>query len=171
MHIARKWGEITWRFAFSNLTICAEQRLAIVEIVLSTGMILSGVVLGMWGGFKSKSRTMALSLFLFSIGAIGLGSVSSFLVYSACIFIAGFAFPFYTASKTSIIQTSVESEYLGRVFSVQLMITSVWAPLGMLVWGPLGDIVNIEYLMIGTGAFLFAFSFVLFFVKAFAGRQ
>jgi DHA3 family macrolide efflux protein-like MFS transporter len=33
-------------------------------------------------------------------------------------------------------------------------------PLGMLIWGPLGDKIPIDWLLIGTGAFLFFMGFV-----------
>jgi DHA3 family macrolide efflux protein-like MFS transporter len=39
-------------------------------------------------------------------------------------------------------------------------------PLGMLVFGPLADIVKIEWLLVGTGILLFILSFFLIFNKA-----
>jgi len=50
----------------------------------------------------------------------------------------------------------VEEEYLGRVFSVLTMLSTSIMPLGMLIFGPLAEIVRIEWLLVATGACLFA---------------
>jgi len=46
----------------------------------------------------------------------------------------------------------VEPDYLGRVYSINSMISSSMMPVGMLAFGPLGDLVRIEILLIATGA-------------------
>ena len=58
------------------------------------------------------------------------------------------------------LQTSIDAEYMGRVFSVLNMMGSVMMPLGMVLWGPLGDVVAIGWLLIGTGAVIFFMGFV-----------
>jgi DHA3 family macrolide efflux protein-like MFS transporter len=45
----------------------------------------------------------------------------------------------------------VEPAFMGRVFSVYGMASSSLVPLGMLVFGPLADSVEIDILLIGTG--------------------
>lgn len=50
---------------------------------------------------------------------------------------------------------------MGRVFGVLVMISSTMARLGMLVFGPLSDIIKIEWLLIGTGVLLFIQGFFL----------
>jgi DHA3 family macrolide efflux protein-like MFS transporter len=50
---------------------------------------------------------------------------------------------------------------MGRVFSVLMMINGLAMPLGMALFGPLGDVVRIEILLIITGILLFMSSFVL----------
>ncbi|HPB66420.1 MAG TPA: hypothetical protein PLW80_07655, partial [Spirochaetales bacterium] len=49
----------------------------------------------------------------------------------------------------------------GRVFGVLGMISSVMFPLGMLLFGPMADVVPIEWLLVGTGAAIFAMGFSL----------
>ena len=58
------------------------------------------------------------------------------------------------------LQTNVDSAYMGRVFSVLLMMGSLMMPLGMIVWGPLGDVVDIGWLLVGSGASVFFMGFV-----------
>jgi len=51
----------------------------------------------------------------------------------------------------TILQVRVEAEYMGRVFSVLAMLSSIMMPLGMTAWGPLADIVLIDWLLIFSG--------------------
>jgi DHA3 family macrolide efflux protein-like MFS transporter len=50
-----------------------------------------------------------------------------------------------------LLQEQVEPDYLGRVMGVMGMIGSAAMPLGMLLFGPLADLVRIEWLLVGTG--------------------
>lgn len=46
------------------------------------------------------------------------------------------------------------------------MISTSMMPLGMLIFGPIADIIAIEWLLIGTGIFLFILGFFLLGSKA-----
>ena len=59
--------------------------------------------------------------------------------------------PMFNTPSTVLLQEKVEGEFLGRVFSVLSMISSIMMPLGMLVFGPMADYVAIEKMLIGTG--------------------
>ena len=48
-------------------------------------------------------------------------------------------------------QTKIEPDKMGRVFSVMMMFSGLAMPLGMVVFGPLGDAIRIEWLLIFTG--------------------
>jgi DHA3 family macrolide efflux protein-like MFS transporter len=69
--------------------------------------------------------------------------------------LGGIAMPMFNTPSTVLLQEKVEVDFLGRVFGVSVMISSMMMPLGMLVFGPLADIVKIEWLLIGTGVLLF----------------
>jgi DHA3 family macrolide efflux protein-like MFS transporter len=58
-------------------------------------------------------------------------------------------------------QTKIDPQLMGRVFSILMTINSLAIPLGMALFGPLGDIAKIEYLLIVTGVLLFASGFAL----------
>jgi DHA3 family macrolide efflux protein-like MFS transporter len=164
LHVARRWGDIPWSiFGFGVLG--AEQRLAVNEMSFFIGMILGGIILGIWGGFKNKSYTMALATIMFGIGTVGLGLSSSFLLYLLCMLGAGVFLNLFNPAMTATLQTNVEAEYMGRVFSVLAMASSLMMPLGMVMWGPLSDQVPIAYLLIGTGIALALFGLVFMFDK------
>ena len=50
-----------------------------------------------------------------------------------------------------LVQEKVDSNYLGRVFGVFGMISTSMMPIGMLIFGPISDVVKIEWLLVGTG--------------------
>lgn len=52
---------------------------------------------------------------------------------------------------------------MGRIFGVFGMISTSMMPLGMLIFGPLADAVDIEWLLIGTGLLLIVLS--VFFIS------
>ena len=60
-----------------------------------------------------------------------------------------------------LLQEKVEGDFLGRVFGILGMISSTMMPLGMLLFGPLADIIKIEWLLLATGLLLFIQGFFL----------
>lgn len=148
IQIARTYGEEIWR-------------LTAMEIVFSIGMIGGGVFMASWGGFKNRIHTMSLSGIVIGACTLMLGVVSNFWVYLFFMTLFGMVMPMFNIPSTVLLQEKVEENYLGRVFGVLSMISSVMMPLGMLVFGPLSDFVKIEWLLIVTGLFLFIQSFFL----------
>jgi DHA3 family macrolide efflux protein-like MFS transporter len=138
LQVARNFGEEVWR-------------LSSVEIAFSVGMVLGGILIGFWGGFKNKIYTIAFAGFLFSLEAVGLGLSRNFWLYIAIMAAAGMTAPFYNTPSMVLLQTKVDPAFMGRVMSVITMTGSVMMPLGMLIFGPLADIISIDYLLIATG--------------------
>jgi DHA3 family macrolide efflux protein-like MFS transporter len=58
--------------------------------------------------------------------------------------ITGHAISWYVTLKT-------QSGALLTLFTVSMMVGSLAMPLGMLIFGPLADVVSIDWLLIGTG--------------------
>ncbi len=129
-------------------------RLTAIEIAFSVGMIAGGALASIWGGFRNRMRTLVLSNLIMASCALGLAVVPSFPVYVAVMAVFGVAMPFWNAPSSTMIQEHVEPEFLGRVFSVMGMLSTSLMPLGMLVFGPLADLVSVESLLLVTGAFM-----------------
>ena len=169
LQVARSFGEEVWR-------------LTAIEIFYSSGMMLGGVLIAAWGGFKNRIYTMAAStllsgLFTIGLGVIpifsfGLGVIPVFSFYLICMGLIGISMPFFNTPFTVLLQEKVEGDYLGRVFGVFAMISTSMMPLGMLVFGPVSDLIKIEWLLIGTGflVFILSFSLVLSKVLVAAGK-
>ncbi|SOC18157.1 DHA3 family macrolide efflux protein-like MFS transporter [Ureibacillus xyleni] len=138
-----------------------EWYLSAIEIAFSIGMIVGGGLMASWGGFKNKTHTMTLSAIIFGICTLLFGVVPVFWLYLIFMGLAGVIMPMFNTPATVLIQEKVEANFLGRVFGVLTMISTSMMPLGMLVYGPLADIVAIEWLLIVSGLLIFILSFFL----------
>jgi len=128
------------------------------EITFSVGMIIGGIVMSVWGGFRNKVYTMALSSIVMGICTFALGVIPVFWIYLFFMVVFGIAMPMFNTPSTVLLQEKVDENYIGRVFGVYGMISSAVMPLGMLIFGPLSDIIKIEWLLVGTGIFIFILS-------------
>jgi DHA3 family macrolide efflux protein-like MFS transporter len=82
---------------------------------------------------------------------MALGIVGSFPVYVALVGTMGMIMPLFNTPMMTLTQTRIDAAYMGRVFGVFGMVWSLMMPVGMLVFGPLADVVSIDYLMTGSG--------------------
>jgi DHA3 family macrolide efflux protein-like MFS transporter len=138
LQVTRNFGNDVWR-------------LSAIEIIFSVGMMAGGILIGIWGGFKNRIYTMTLSCGLCGLLAAGLGLAPNFLLYLVIMAVMGVSLPLWNAPSMVLLQTTVEPAFMGRVLSVFTMVSSTMMPLGMVVFGPVADIVSINILLIGTG--------------------
>jgi DHA3 family macrolide efflux protein-like MFS transporter len=146
--VTRSFGQDVWRLTAN-------------EIAFSIGMIIGGAIIAYWGGYKNKIHTMTLASLMIGAGTFALGLIPVFWIYLIFMGLIGVAMPFFNTPSTVLLQEKVEGDYLGRVFGVLGMIATSMMPLGMLVFGPISDIVKIEWLLMGTGLLLFIQGFFL----------
>lgn len=125
--------------------------LTAIEIAFSIGMMAGGAIIATWGGFKNKVKTMAFAGFIMGACTLALGVVPIFWLYLAFMALFGVAMPIFNTPTTVLLQEKIEENYLGRVFGVMGMISTSMMPLGMLIFGPMADFIDIEWLLIGTG--------------------
>lgn len=129
------------------------------EVAFFAGMTAGGLALSVLGGFKRKTNTLILGFLLFGGSAILMGIHSSFLIYLATVFFTGFSVPLTASSFQAILQERTPSQMQGRVFGIAGAVNSLFIQVGMIVFGPLADIVSIQSLMIFTGIALLLLAF------------
>ncbi|MCL2149697.1 MAG: MFS transporter [Dehalococcoidia bacterium] len=142
LQVARNFGDDVWR-------------LAAIEVAFSVGMLMGGLAMASWGGFKNKARSLAFAGLIMGAFTFALGVTPFFWLYLVFMAILGVSMPVFNTPAMVLLQQKVEEDFLGRVFGVMGMITSIMMPLGMLVFGPLADLVKIEWLLIGSGILIF----------------
>lgn len=136
--VSRVYGETYWY-------------LTAVELVGFAGMTLGGVLMGIWGEFKSKQRTLSVGLAILSIMTIGMGVSPYFIIYLLLMFIYSIAIIMIQTAATTIIQEKVESSMLGRVFGLMGAMYSGFLPVGMVAFGPLADVMPLQWIIVGSG--------------------
>ncbi|NCA98922.1 MAG: MFS transporter [Clostridia bacterium] len=141
LQVARSFGEDVWR-------------LTAIEVAFSSGMLLGGLMMSVWGGFKNRIHSMILSVYLIGINQILLGLVPWFWIYVAVMVVVGITLPVFNTPAMTLLQEKVDEAFLGRVFGVLSMISSGFMPLAILVFGPLADRVSIEWQLVVTGILL-----------------
>ena len=141
LQVTRSFGTEVWR-------------LSAIEVVFSVGMMASGILIATWGGLKNRVWTMVLATAIFAVTTVGMGLAPWFWLYLVIMGLCGIGIPLFNTPSMVLLQEQVESEFLGRVLGVMSMISSVMMPMGMLVFGPLADIIQIEWLLIASGIVL-----------------
>lgn len=159
LHVTRLFGADAWR-------------LAAVDIGFSAGMLLGGVILMAWGGFKNRHSTITLASFIFAGGTVAFGLLGSFWPFILLMVVIGASMPIFSTPFVVLLQETVDPDYLGRVFSFSSMLGSLAMPFGLLVFGPLADVVGLAVLFIITGAVQLLLSLLFMLNKALraAGR-
>jgi DHA3 family macrolide efflux protein-like MFS transporter len=141
--------------------------LSINETLGFAGMVLGGILLGVWGGFRNRIKTLAFGLLLYAVSSIALGFAGLFWLFAAIVFLMCLAIPVVQTAVTTIIQEKVPSDMLGRTFSLMSVVFNGFILLGMLVFGPLADVIPMGWLMIGTGLLLALLGLSIPFQKGF----
>src|SRR5688572_27911200 len=114
-------------------------------------MISEGAIITSWGGFQTRMKKMALSSEVMGVRKIALGIRMNFFIYLTFMGICGVAMPIFNTPTTVLLQEKIEEDYLGRVVGVRGMISTSMMPIGMLIFGPISDMIKIEWLLLGTG--------------------
>ena len=142
LQVTRSFGGDVWR-------------LTAIEMAFSIGMVIGGGLLAAWGGMKNHIHTMTAAGFVFSLCTLAFGIIPNFWLYITMMLICGISLPFFNSPTMTLLQEKVDPAYLGRIFGVFTMISSSMVPIGMLLFGPLADKIQIETILIVTGILLF----------------
>ena len=148
LQVTRSFGDDVWR-------------LTAIEIAFSIGMIAGGAIIASWGGFANKVHTMTLASIVMGICTMALGIMPIFWAYLLFMAIFGVAMPIFNTPTTVLIQERVEGDYLGRIFGVFGMIATSMMPIGMLIFGPMADVVRVEWILLGSGVFMLILGLLL----------
>ncbi|MHB0858784.1 MAG: MFS transporter [Anaerolineae bacterium] len=128
------------------------------------GLVLGGLILSAWGGFRKRIVTVLVGIVGLGLGVLVVGLTPAAILPLA---IAGLLFgglmnSLCNGASFALLQEVVVPEMQGRVFTVVLSITSAMAPLGLAVAGPVADaygvrawflVAGVVQLVLGLGAF------------------
>lgn len=139
--------------------------LTATELIGFAGMTLGGILVGLWGGFQSRTKTLAVGLLILSVMTTGMGVSPYFILYLVMMFLYSISLTIVQTSTTTIIQEKANESMQGRVFGLMGAMYSGFLPVGMAIFGPVSDILPLQWIMVGTGIALFFLTIYLITVK------
>lgn len=143
--VVRTFGEEIWKLTLN-------------ELAFGLGMLVGGAVIATWGGWPDRMRMLKSTSMSFGVLSIALGLSGSifgwsgnFVAYLIFMLILGAAVAFFSTTAMTLFQEQVEPEMQGRVFGVQGIVMALAMPFGMLVFGPLADVMSVEWIAVIAG--------------------
>jgi len=140
--VVREFGDEVWK-------------LTVNELAFSIGMLGGGLLIAVWGGLKNKVVMILGASVLFGVLTLALGLSTNMWVFFAFMLLVGLAVPFFSTPSTTLLQERVEPEFQGRVFGFVGVVMATAMPVGMLVFGPLADVIPVQWVLIGAGIITF----------------
>lgn len=133
-----------------------EIQLALINSILGIGMLIGGLILSVWGGFKQRILTTFMGLVLsgISFAAIGFVPPTGFPLAVGIFLISAMMLPLINGPISAVIQSAVMPEMQGRVISLISTFAGLAMPIGLTVAGPLSDAMGIQTWFIIGGIFM-----------------
>jgi MFS transporter, DHA3 family, macrolide efflux protein len=126
----------------------------LTDSLFGIGMIIGGLLLSVWGGFKRKVLTSMLGIIGLGIGVVMVGLAPSNMFWMALAGMAfmGFMSPITNGPLHAIVQSVVKPEMQGRVMALIGSAATAMTPLSLAVAGPVSDLIGIRAWYIFGGA-------------------
>jgi MFS transporter, DHA3 family, macrolide efflux protein len=143
-------------------------QLGLVDSLFGIGIIIGGLVLSVWGGFKKRISTCFFGIIGMGIGILIFGLLPSGWFYAALggIFLLGAMQVLANGPLHAILQAAVDPNMQGRVFSLLGAGASAMSPLSLVVAGPVSDWLGVRtWYMIG-GITCIVIAIASFFIPA-----
>lgn len=120
--------------------------LGLINSAEGVGIIVGGILLSVWGGFKKKMVTSMAGIFLLglSVMLVGVAPANLFALAIAGLFLTGLAIPITNGPIGALFQSLVRNDMQGRVMSLVNSAATAISPLGLLIAGPLSDALGIQ---------------------------
>ncbi|NUT42344.1 MAG: MFS transporter [Thermoactinospora sp.] len=136
--VARSFGGESWM-------------LAVLEIAFSVGMLLGGVLMSTVLAKSGRIGLILIAVYGFGLVTIGLGLSPNLWIFFGFMFLIGLLVPPFSTPFMTLIQETVEPAMHGRVFSYVSIVMALATPVGMMVFGPLADVISVQVLLIVAG--------------------
>ena len=122
--------------------------ISITEIAYASGMLIGGLLLGLFGNYQKRILLITASIFMMGISL----TISGLLPQSG--------FSFYSGVQTALFQEKIKPEYLGRVFSLTGSIMSLVMPIGLILSGFFADRIDVNHWFLLSGILIICIAIV-----------
>ncbi|NEG54832.1 MFS transporter [Bifidobacterium platyrrhinorum] len=151
--INREYRHDDLNLGFAVLSSTSD-KLAANELAWSIGMILGGLLMSSIGAKRIHDclRAVAVGFVLIGITTAGLGLAPTLPVFLIIDFLTGLATPLAASPAFTMLQQESSEDMQGRVFGLLNAFSTFGTPLGMMVFGPLSDMIDVRLIFIIGGA-------------------
>lgn len=141
---------------------------SLMEAIIGVGLLLGGLILSAWGGFKRKIITTIIGMTIMGISFFILGLLpgSMFHFSLAPIFMIGFMIPFIDGPIMAILQSTIAPEKQGRILTMVGSLLSITSPLSLAIAGPVADLLGLSIWYILAGIMCTVSGIAGFFIPA-----
>jgi DHA3 family macrolide efflux protein-like MFS transporter len=148
-------------------------QLGTLESAFGIGMVVGGLLLSTWGGFRRRILTSLVGLVAsgIAISGIGLAPDNLFAMAVGSIFVAGFTNPLINGPLFAILQSVVAPEMQGRVFTLVNSLATGMMPLSLAVAGPVSDVIGVRAWYVGGGAIFALLGVAAFLIPSIQGLE
>ena len=124
-----------------------------LEAGAGVGILAGGLLLSVWGGFSRRILTTLTGTVMLGLAVTltALVPASLFPVAILTLFALGGAIALTDGPLLAIIQAVVAPEMQGRVMTLLGSLVKLAAPLGLILAGPLSDLVGVRYWFLAAG--------------------
>jgi len=147
--INRPWAILLPNFIYDTHGGTA-LNLALLMTVSQVGNIIGSLITSLKKTWKHKIKINIIGgaiFFVCQIPAI-LAPQGNFIIMMISLFPAWVIFPITVSTYLAILQTVVSKDKIGRIMSIDHMISMAIAPIGALISGPLALLIGIRYLFL-----------------------
>jgi DHA3 family macrolide efflux protein-like MFS transporter len=143
-------------------------QLSWLEAAMGVGLVVGGLGLGAWGGFKRRMHTSLLGVSIAGAGIGAVGLVPAGLLGAAVVltFVAGAALSLANGPLFAVMQATVAKDMQGRIFTLVGSLSGAMMPLGLALAGPVSDLIGVRTWYLVAGAVTVAMAAAGFFVPS-----
>ena len=108
------------------------------------GALIGTLVVARLSGMRGRGMVVVVGVFLFGLSLIGFGLASTVFLSISLIVVVGIINGLYSTMNDTLIQTTVDDEYRGRVSATYSMLWGL-SPVGGLIAGALATVVGVQW--------------------------
>jgi DHA3 family macrolide efflux protein-like MFS transporter len=141
--------------------------------LFSAGILVGGLILGIWGGFKRKVVTAQSGLIIMGLTTVTVGLVSQdmFIVGLIANTAMGILLPMINGSFGATLQVVVSPDMQGRAFAFIMSAATLVSPIGLIIAGPFADRFGIQPWFLIAGITCSVMGIVGFFIPDVMGIE
>jgi len=142
-------------FVYQELNGNAAQY-SMTEVAAGIGLILGGLILSVWGGFKKHIYTIILGGFGVGIGIIAIGFLPGGAIFwmVPVMFVIGLMIPLVDGPLMAVLQAKIDHAYQGRVTTLFGTIGGLSGQIGLAMAGGITDALGLRVWFFAGGGLI-----------------